>query len=680
MNLVVSTPEPMWRMRVLTAKDHAGRALRALQQAGVLHPEVAGSLEPVDRARLEKARGAVAALLNDLEDVLAYAPEGEVLRIAGDTEVFLLRPLDELAAELGPACRKLASMHRRLERLEEKQARLEELRRVALGLAEQPGLLAQDLEFTGRAVIARIALLSRDEFEAIRERLEALSYRLEELALEDGRGGGMEAGGQVALFIVGSARNWQALEALVSRHGRFIEAPGGDRSMDELAIHVAGEIERLGQARDALRGEIEARTRDDLETLVLLREGLRAEQARLALLAMACESEHVTLFEGWVPESAVDEASAHLREAAGCVHIDASPAKPGDEPPSRLRNPALLRPFEVVIGLFATPRYGEWDPTPIVAYFFALFFGVMLGDAVYGLSLLVVAHFLLPRWVDDPESEGFLQFRRLLSICAVAAVVMGVLQGAYLGDFVGRFFGVPAPAVSAALQNLYLEPMAFIVVSLVIGLVHVNLGHLLMLVRGVRERKAYAVVGQLALFLLQIAALPWILRLLGVGWLPLGEAAYQALLVLLAVAAVLVIVASLMERGPFLGSILWVFDISGILGDVMSYARLAGVGLATYFLAYSFNMMATLVAGMLPSTVAGMALSGVLVLCILVFGHLLNFVLSSITCFVHALRLCFVEFLFKFYEGGGRPYAPFRLRRRSVLPARGDAEAGAGAR
>ena len=699
MKLVVSTPEPMWRMRVLTAKDQAAETLRALQQVGVLHPEAAGGLEPVDRARLEKSRGAVISLLKDLEDVLAYMPQGEVLRLAGDAEVFLLRPLEELAAELGPLCRKLASMHRRLERLEEEQARLDELRSVALGLAEQPGLLALDLEFTGQALFARIAVLLHDEFEAIRERLEALAYRLEELALgEPALGdspqvmtphgtirhgtapGTAQAGGKVALFIVAGTRNRSALETLVRRHGRFIEAPGGDRSMTELATHLAGEIERLGRDQETLRSEIEARTRSELETLVLLREGLRAEQARLDLLALACESEHVTLIEGWAPASAVDEASAGLREAVGPVHIDAAPAGPGDEPPSRLRNPALLRPFEVVIGLFATPRYGEWDPTPIVAYFFALFFGVMLGDAVYGLSLLALTHFLLPRFVADPEAEGFIKFRRMLSICAVAAIVMGVLQGSYLGDFAERFLGVPAPALSAALQHLYLEPMAFIVVSLAIGLVHVNLGHLLMLLRGLRERKAYAVVGQLALFLLQLAALPWILRLLGVDWLPLGEAAYQALLGLLLLAVVLVIVASLMERGLFLGSILWVFDISGILGDVMSYARLAGVGLATYFLAYSFNMLAVLVAGMLPATVAGVALSGVLVLFILVFGHLLNFVLSSITCFVHALRLCFVEFLFKFSEGGGRPYAPFRLRRRSVLPARGDAGAGAGAR
>jgi len=109
----------------------------------------------------------------------------------------------------------------------------------------------------------------------------------------------------------------------------------------------------------------------------------------------------------------------------------------------------------------------------------------------------------------------------------------------------------------------------------------------------------------------------------------------------------------------------------------MSYARLAGVGLATYFLAYSFNVMATLVAAMLPQSALGVALAAVLVTLILVLGHLLNFLLGTITCFVHALRLCFVEFLFKFYEGGGRPYAPFRLRRRTLLPARTGREAGA---
>jgi V/A-type H+-transporting ATPase subunit I len=120
-----------------------------------------------------------------------------------------------------------------------------------------------------------------------------------------------------------------------------------------------------------------------------------------------------------------------------------------------------------------------------------------------------------------------------------------------------------------------------------------------------------------------------------------------------------------------LGGILWIFDMTGVLGDVMSYSRLAGVGLATFYLASSFNIlsnvMSDLLSGMIPGVV-GAVLGTILAIGVLIFGHVINVLLGTITGFIHSLRLCFVEFLFKFYEGGGREYTPFKLRKRpSVL-------------
>jgi V/A-type H+/Na+-transporting ATPase subunit I len=650
----------MWRMRVLTTKDYAGRTLTALQRAGVLHPEHSTSLEAIDRVAIDRDWKAVASLLRDIEDVLDWMPENMVLRIGQDVDVFLTRPIEHIARDTRRVCARLTTLHRRSTDLEEEEAHWRELRHVAAALGNHEGLTSGDFEFNGEHLYARVAIFSREEFEAVGAQLEALTFSCELIESND----------EVAMFLIGSTRLQPEVEALVGHHGRFIQAPREAVPLAGFARRAEEELARLAQARSELAADIESRTRERLEELVLLREGLRAERERLALLRLACESQYVTLFEGWVPDSALEEISGRLREEIGCVHIEARAAGPGDIPPSKLHNPAVLRPFEVIINLFATPHYGEWDPTPILAYFFAAFFGLMLGDAVYGLLLLIIAHAILPRMVSDPEAEGFRSFRQMLSVCAGAAIVVGVLTGSYLGDFLGRFIGAPELALSQTMKGFYLDPMAFIVVSLCIGLVHVNLGHLLRLVRGVTQRQAHAVIAPIALFLFQLAALPWMLRVLRIDWLPLGDAAYSALAVLGLGAVGLVIAASLLERGGFLGSILWVFDITGILGDVMSYARLAGVGLATYFLAYSFNMMASLIAGMLPDNAVGLVLSAVAMLVILVFGHLLNLILSSITCFVHALRLCFVEFLFKFYEGGGQPYAPFRLRRRLLLPVK----------
>ena len=126
------------------------------------------------------------------------------------------------------------------------------------------------------------------------------------------------------------------------------------------------------------------------------------------------------------------------------------------------------------------------------------------------------------------------------------------------------------------------------------------------------------------------------------------------------VSVVLIIVSAFMQRGA-LGAIFWLFDLTGLLGDVMSYSRLAGVGLATFYLATSFNMLADVFYDIIPGTV-GIVFGVLLAIVVLIFGHAINLVLSGLTAFIHSLRLCFVEFLLKFYEGGGREYSPFKLK------------------
>jgi V/A-type H+-transporting ATPase subunit I len=99
----------------------------------------------------------------------------------------------------------------------------------------------------------------------------------------------------------------------------------------------------------------------------------------------------------------------------------------------------------------------------------------------------------------------------------------------------------------------------------------------------------------------------------------------------------------------------------------MSYCRLAGVGLATFYLATSFNLMATVVRDMVPAGLLRLIIGGLILIVILIVGHVINLALSGITCFVHSLRLCFVEFLLKFYDGSGKRYSPLRLKTQPVF-------------
>jgi len=276
----------------------------------------------------------------------------------------------------------------------------------------------------------------------------------------------------------------------------------------------------------------------------------------------------------------------------------------------------------------------------------------------------------LRRFVDDPESEGFKLFQRILYISCGVALVIGLLTGTYLGNFY-ELFGIESLALAEGIKAILGNPISFIVLSLIIGLVHVNIGHVLALIRGIKEKQKGVAPGKAGLFILQIAGIPWIMHAILHVDIPLLTAQiYSILLYIVLLGVILIVASSVMQKGAFIGGIFWLFDITGLLGDVMSYCRLAGVGLATYYLAMCFNMMATLIAGMVPAGPAGLVhliVGGLISIIILLMGHTINLVLGGICCFVHSLRLCFVEFLSKFYEGDGRQYSPFRLKSRPVF-------------
>jgi V/A-type H+-transporting ATPase subunit I len=319
-----------------------------------------------------------------------------------------------------------------------------------------------------------------------------------------------------------------------------------------------------------------------------------------------------------------------------------------------------------VVKLFGIPKYREWDPTPIISYSFPFFFGLMMNDVAYSAILLLFTNRGLRMFVDDPETEGFKLFQRMLYISGGAGLVFGLLTGSYFGNFI-QLFGIESLALSKWIQALLGNPIQFIILSIFIGLIHVNIAHLLTLIKGAKAGSKGTVISKLGLFLLEIGAIPWIVHKLLHADIPiLPEQAYPILLYVAGAGLILIIASYLRMNGALLGGIFSLSEVTGILGDVMSYCRLAGVGLATYYLAYAFNLMSTILPDMLPGAI-GVVAGPLLAVIILLVGHIINAALSGISCFVHSLRLCFVEFLLKFYEGSGKEYSPFRLKTRPVF-------------
>jgi V/A-type H+-transporting ATPase subunit I len=655
--LIVNTSDPMAKVRVVTTKDYSTKTLKTLHTVGVLHVEESEELKPVDKEAIEGERREIGELLTSINDILAYIPKGERVSLREDVEVIYTRPFDEVDSEVRLLCTKLSNVHQRATKLNMDIKELTELTKYLGSLERQADIRLQDLNFSGSYLFSRVFVFPNELFETSYPKLR--DYILESLS------GTVE--NETVLYAIAKVENQETIESVSSDGGaKILQIPEKDLTLREFLKAADGDIHSLEEELAKLHTEIESKTRENLEKLVLFREALSAETERLAVLAKACEAKYVTLIEGWIPESNVEATISELREKIGYVFIDARKPEQAEEPPTKMRNATAVKPFEVIVNLFGTPKYKEWDPTPVIAYSFAIFFGIMLGDVVYAALLMLFAYLGLRFLTDNPQSEGFKLFQRIIYISGGVGLVIGLLTGSYLGNFY-EFFGIESLTLAKLIKHWLSNPVYFIGLSLIIGLVHVNIAHVLALIRGRREGQKAIVPNKAGLFLLQIGAVPWIMHfILGMNLPLLTEQIYSILLYVAILGVVLIVASSFMEKGAFLGSIFWLFDITGILGDVMSYARLAGVGLATYYLAYCFNLMADLLSKMMPAGVVQLIVGTLIFIVVLLLGHVLNLALSGITCFVHSLRLCFVEFLFKFYEGGGRAYSPFRLRARPV--------------
>ncbi|HCC32552.1 MAG TPA: hypothetical protein DEQ28_01425 [Clostridiales bacterium] len=423
--------------------------------------------------------------------------------------------------------------------------------------------------------------------------------------------------------------------------GRFADLP-------------AHELSRLGDERRALQDELEAldaRAR----SLARLRPGLRAmydhyqavlerEQVRVG------RTDRVGVVTGWVPAARADRLHAAMGELEAVASIVEEPS-PGDTPPILLDNPSWLRPFEAVTTLYGYPRPDEVDPTPLLAPFFLVFFGLALADAGYGLLVLALAYLIIRRLRLRPGED---RLPRLLMLGGVSAIVFGALGGSWFGDGL-NFLPGWAPVVFArdvlALVDPVANPVVVLLISLGLGLLQVWVGIAAKAAMQFRAgKRADALWDQV----------PWLVFLPSLAAVLAGEAlgpaaAEVAPRLALVGAVALALAGARRQRNwllkPFSG-FMNIYPVMGYLGDVLSYSRLLALGLASTVIGIVVNQVAALV--------RDIPLIGILLaVVVMAGGHAFNLLVSTLGSFVHSGRLQFVEFFTKFFEGGGKSFRPF---------------------
>ncbi len=352
--------------------------------------------------------------------------------------------------------------------------------------------------------------------------------------------------------------------------------------------------------------------------------------------------------EGWVPEGKIEQVK-QLLDDNECYYEFRDPEE-GETVPVLLKNSKFATPIEAVTEMYSLPAYGTIDPTAIYSIWYIIFFGLMFSDAGYGLLMIIVCGIALKKY----NFEGTMyKFVKGFLYCGISTFFWGAMFGSWFGDLISvvssTFFGKEI-AIKPILFDPLSNPMPLLVASIVLGVAH------LFLALGIEGYKLLK-QGKLVDFICNIIL--WYATIIGlILWLAggsIGPAATTVGKYMSIIAIVGLALTGGRDRkgfGKIMGGFSNVYDITSWLSDIMSYARIMALGLATGAIAQVVNTIGTLAGGGVKGAI--------LFIIVFLLGHTLNFGINVIGAFIHSARLQFVEFFGKFYEDGGDAFAPLK--------------------
>lgn len=638
----------MAKFMIVSHRGEAGELLESLQQAGICQILNADSAT-VSKQMKELARGGEKP--RDIEEMLARLTKGiaflkQYSKHAGglaaalapkavvDRNTYEQITSDEAILDVVEQCSETeAAIEKDETEIENLGTHLEEMRPwEGLDVAiEEFGRLKQAKCWAG--------LVPSQRFEKLQQDITQVGGILEEVG---------EAKGKHACIIVGHIRQAEELGKLL-RSAEFEQAnfAGIKGTVAEAIRETSQRLEKAGKDL-AEKNEKASTLAKHFLKLEVLYDHYSNLLKRQQTEQTAPATQQTIIFEGWVKRNDFPNLEKIVgRFSASSLH-KIEPAE-GEEIPVEIENKNVVRPFEVITRLYGMPRYLEVDPTVCLAPFFALFFGICIGDVGYGLSMLI-----LSIWVVK-KMQGDKKLLLMLMICSIFAIIFGALTGGWFGDALQQFeFLAFLRPIKDRLMwfDPFAQPMTFFGLSLILGYIQIMTGLTIAFVCNlIRKNFVAAVCDQLTWLVMLNSIVIFAFGKAGVIPAPVGRVAGFVALV----PAATIFLFSNREGGwgSRLGMGFYnLFSSVFYIGDVLSYLRLMGLSMVGAGLAMAFNLMAKQAMG-IPY-----GIGIVFMLVILIGGHGFNLALSVLGAFVHTLRLQYVEYFPKFFAGGGRIFEP----------------------
>lgn len=632
--------QAMKRIQVIGPKADLGRVVDLLYEAGTIHLENAPDIVPDGEIHLERARQSeaeeIAGVLSTVNAIFSTLPViGDDVRLQAriqsslekKTHTELVSRAKTIIHTLETTTRELAAKKTELTLLITTLNRYVKVLDIIQPMEKELPTL-QGFEVT----ILLIQAEHQDVIDLIKKELDTITGNRFELIST-----AVDAETLAAIMVFPKKYSGEIHSFIYSVNVNEVRLPKEytGRPFYEMYAMIEESRHRAEEGIAQIDGELLKLSDTWYQELVVLKKQLETLHAELGAYRNFGLTRYTFIIMGWIPKKNLKATRKLLKDACSDrVIVQELPVTEQDmeKAPVYYNNPSWVKPFECIMQLVAPPRYHEVDPSPILAIFFPLFFGIMVGDIGYGLVILAFALVIRYRFRAISFAKNLAS---ILAISSVPAIFFGYLFGEFFGNL-GEEMGWIHPVHILGITWNRLDAMIpMLIVALTIGVIHVYLGLSLGIRNAIIMKKRKHLYEKTGMLLMVTAIIVLVMML--AGFVP-DFAVYPA--VILIVASLPLI---LMGAGMF-GTL----EVMSTMGNILSYARLMAIGMASVILAIVANKLG----GAFEFAVIGIIVALLL--------HTLNVVLAMFSPSIHSIRLHLVEFFSKFYEGGGMPYRPFK--------------------
>ncbi|MBI2133321.1 V-type ATP synthase subunit I [Candidatus Woesearchaeota archaeon] len=615
-------PQRMTKARIIVPKTQLERAVKELHSSRVLHIHEHEKAELDIGEPFENAEklSELLVLIRSLQSHLRT--EHNLKTGHGQPDItYVEKSIRKLHNEVTDKNEKLKKLEEDLKRMTQLQADLQCIAKIGLPLESYSGY--QNLS----CITGTCKSMDKAKRELHRETDKFRIFEPEDKSA-------------FALFI--NKENRQKAFEILSNNG-FTEIPtesfSGMKGSPEIhAQRIVKEIRLAEGEREKTKQELKKLKHNWQQSLASFEKSISQELEIAQAPLKFGSTRNIAVITGWVPTSSMISLKKRLEKAAsGKIYIREEEFDE-EEAPVKLHNIKPARPFEFLMHLRGLPVYNEIDPTIILFLTFPIFFGFMLGDIGYGMVTLALS--LLIR----AKMEKAKNLATILALASASSILFGFVFGEFFGE--ENLLGMELPRLMSRAHEEGIQQL--LVASLILGAVHINIG---LLAGFYNELKHHglkqAILEKFSWFLIEAGG-PFILASLGIIKI---MQPYLTISLSLLIAGVVMLAIGEMRTGT-IGAFKAIVESITIFSNILSYARLMAVGLASVQLAIIINEFAK------ESFHQG-GFSVVIGIIILLLGHVLNIVLGLLGSFLHSLRLEYVEFFTKFFIGGAKPYKPF---------------------